>query len=110
MNYPPDSAMFFLLGIHLGDRVEIVDGELKLLCTGEGIEIDKAKRVRVAPEVLDALEYRDTPWIDCSGRNITITQSGAYWLERWAKSRMGRGRIVKVKLDLESVAATHETL
>lgn len=96
MIFPADISMLFLLGLHLGDGVSVRDGQLYLRIDGRGVKADPGAVIDqpVPPDALDELEYRG--WIDCETEPPSATAKGVYWLERWARHKLGRGRMVRI--------------
>lgn len=88
---PSDEALACLTGLYHGDRIDTRDGVLVIV-------LDKALLHPPLPgqnteqivngHVLDELEGRG--WIDLACEPPAITQSGRYWLRRYADKTLGK--------------------
>lgn len=88
MTYPPDAAMFTLLGFHLRERVVILDGQPVLRITEPGYLGNAVYQIVVLPESLDALE--DRKWIDVSSNQPRVTRLGREAVKAWYEARCKR--------------------
>lgn len=84
MTYPPDAAMFTLLGFHLNEKVVIRDGQPVLWISAPGFMGSTLYRIVVLPESLDALEARK--WIDLSQDQPRVTKLGREAAEKWIRA------------------------
>lgn len=91
-----DLSYLFLLGLHLGDGVTVRDGVLYLRIDGRGVKADTGEVIDqpVPAWVLDELEVKG--WINCETEPPTATERGVYWLGRWTKAKLGKGRMVRI--------------
>lgn len=89
MTYPPDAAMFTLLGSHLRERVVILGGQPVLRITEPGYMGNAVYQIVVKPESLDAIEARK--WIDTTNDQPRVTKLGRQavmtWIRAWKKKQ-----------------------
>ena len=81
MTYPPDAAMFTLLGFHLREKVVILDGQPALWISAPGFMGNTLYRIVITEESLDALEARK--WIDLSQDQPRVTKLGREAVKKW---------------------------
>lgn len=84
--YPADSAMAFLLAVHLRYPVEVIDGRVT-----HGDPTDPGRAMLVRTEDVDDLEARG--WLALDGddeRPARATDAGRYWLARWVATNWRR--------------------
>lgn len=79
----PDGAALILLAMSVGERLTATDGQWHL-------SIDGHDGLHSPPQPVDELEGRG--YIDLSTDPATLTDRGRFWLGKWARKRLGKGR------------------